>query len=375
MYAYIGTRTTPDRGTGRGIERFEILADGSWIPAGGVSAENPGYLVVDEEHHRIHAAHGDGSTVTTYDVDAHGTFSTVAVRATGGRNPAHAAFDASGRHLIVANHSSGSIASLRVGSARGDVDDRAPGPRTTVENVLALAGDPGPHRTDQTGPKPHQVARPPEKAWFLVPDKGLDAIFVCTDDEATGELSILGEVRLRESTGPRHIAFNPRLPMAYGVNELDSSVVVLDCTGVPTQPPVPVQYRGTLPPAEVRDSRAAEILVSPSGSHVLASNRSGRGDSSPGGPDHDTIAVYPVEDDGLLGRPAWLDSGGIRPRFMTWSPAGANGPESDGCETLVVANERTGNIVSMTLDPSGSVQKESIVAEVASPTCVVFASF
>jgi 6-phosphogluconolactonase (cycloisomerase 2 family) len=151
----------------------------------------------------------------------------------------------------------------------------------------------------------------PAGDYFLVPDKGLDTIFTCRLDPETGRLRLAGTTRLREFSGPRHVVFHPRQPLAYSINELNSTLTVLDCA--PESSLRPVQILSTVEDADVRDTRAAELAISGDGRFLHASNRSGAGDKTPGGPGDDTIGVYAVKNDGTLSPAAWTSSGGIRP--------------------------------------------------------------
>jgi 6-phosphogluconolactonase (cycloisomerase 2 family) len=112
------------------------------------------------------------------------------------------------------------------------------------------------------------------------------------------------------------------------------------------------------------DSRAAEIAVSPDGSHLFASNRSGAGDATPGGPESDTIGVFAIERHGGLRPVDWVSTGGIRPRFLGLEPSG---------QRLFAANEVTDTIVGFDLDGDGrQLRTLGILAETGSPTSIVW---
>lgn len=354
---HIGTRTTPDRGTGPGI--CTMASNQSrppqWRHVSTTPSVNAGAMVATADSAILHVAHGDCETLTSYRLTDHGALEPLAEQSTGGTNPAHVCFSPSGEFLLVTNHSSGSIASLPI---------EASGAAGPVRSLLELSGRPGPHRTDQTGSKPHQVMFDPSGRYLFVPDKGLDTLFVCILDEDTGELAQRSSVRMREGSGPRHICFHPTRSVAYVVTELDSTVVVLDLTPLPDQPPTLLQVLTTLDPEDPRDSRAAEILIAPDGSAVYASNRSGAGDRTPGGPQDDTIAVFRTRENGCLDIAGHVSSHGIRPRFMTLTPDG---------ESLMVANERSGTIWQFSLTAEDRIPRDAqLVAAVASPVSLVF---
>ncbi|MFC7850723.1 lactonase family protein [Arthrobacter sp. NPDC057388] len=351
--AYVGSRTTPDRGTGTGISSF-ILTDGRWTLTHETPAVNPGFLVLDPARSALHAAHGDQDYVTSYRTHADGKLEEIGTQPTRGTNPAHICLDPSGHYALVANHTSGSVVSLPV------LPDGSLGP---VAGQLQFTGTPGPHRADQTGSKPHQVMFSPAGDYFLVPDKGLDTLFTGRLSPATGDLELTGTTRLREFSGPRHVVFHPHRPVVYSINELNSTVTVLDCS-TPEPGLRPVQILSTVEPTDTRDSRAAELAISTDGRFLYASNRSGAGDGTPGGPGDDTIAAYAINDDGTLAPVSWASSGGIRPRFISLSRDG---------KTLYAANEKTGTIQELRIDASdGTLRQGAKAAQAASPVCIIF---
>lgn len=353
--AYVGSRTTVERGTGVGISSFSLV-DGRWTLLQETPAVNPGFLVLDAPRGVLHAAHGDQDYVTSYRTFPDGKLEEISTQPTLGTNPAHICLDPTGRYALVANHTSGSVVSLPI------LSDGSLGP---VVGKLDFTGTPGPHRTDQAGSKPHHVMFSPAGDYFLVPDKGLDTVFTGRLAPDTGELQLIAETRLREFSGPRHVLFHPVKPVVYSINELSSTVTVLDSSDPGTEMR-PLQILPTMEPTDVRDTRAAELAVSPDGRFLYASNRSGAGDKTPGGPGEDSIAIYAVQDNGTLSPLTWVSSGGIRPRFIGLDPDGGS---------LYAANEKSGTIQKLKTDAESGLLGEGLtVAKTASPVCIVFAS-
>ena len=56
------------------------------------------------------------------------------------------------------------------------------------EDLVTLKGEPGPHRTEQSVPHPHHCPFDPGGRFVVVPDKGLDRLFVFRLDAAKGVL-------------------------------------------------------------------------------------------------------------------------------------------------------------------------------------------
>ncbi|MGW0712059.1 lactonase family protein [Streptomyces sp. NPDC002643] len=359
-FAYVGSRTTAAReGRGKGIEVFEVGPDGEdWVPLQTVELDNPTFLATDRTRRFLYAVHGDFTYVSAYRVDpGSGRLTALGRQETGGRNPVHLAVDPTNRFLVLANHSTGTVATLPL------LDDGRLGP---VADLLPLPGTPGPHRVDQTGAKPHHVPFSPDGRFVVVPDKGLDRIFTLTLDADSGKLGFgpVPSVATREAAGPRHIAFHPRLPYAYAIDELRSTVTAYGWNAGRGEL-TPLQILSSTAPDMTGDSRGAAILVSPDGRFVYASNRSGAGDSTPGGPEPDTVAVFRVSaKDGTLRPVEWTSTGGIRPRFICLSPDGRK---------LYAANERGHTIVIHDVDTvTGRLRPSGGVVRTGSPVCVLF---
>jgi 6-phosphogluconolactonase len=351
--ALVGSRTTTHRNArGRGISTFRVDACGQWHQIAEYSITNPTFLAADRARHLVHTVHGDGTEISTFNIDVRtGTLSLIGTQSTGGQNPAHLAFTPDRRHMIVVNHSSGSVVSFPV------QQDGTLGP---LRSCLELTGEPGPHRTDQTGSKPHQVVFDPSGRFLLVPDKGLDTVFICRIDDA-GALGVHGSARTRQGAGPRHIAFHPHLPVAYAIDELSSTVTVFDWNTTVGKL-VRRQILPTTDPFDVDDTRAAEIVVHPTGRFVYASNRRGAGDHTPGGPDPDTVAVFETNPaDGSLAARGIYATGGIRPRHVVLDPSAAR---------LYVANERSNSITALATSDAGRLSPSETVALTGSPVCI-----
>ncbi|WP_420394143.1 lactonase family protein [Acuticoccus sp.] len=351
MFVYVGCRTTRERGAqGRGIEVFAEDDGGRWRHVETVGdLVNPSFLTLDRTGRTLYAVHGDRSEASAFARDPKtGRLSFLGRGSTGGRNPVHLALDPTGRWLITVNYATGTVASLPVD------DGGALGPPA---HLLDVPGEIGPHRVEQAGAHPHHCPFDPGGRFIVVPDKGLDRVFVLGLDVATGTLALAdpGWVATREAAGPRHVAFHPGRPFAFVANELDSTVTTYGFDaerGTLT----PLFVVPTLPREFTANNRVAGIVTGADGSTIYVSNRG-----------HDSVAVLACDpDSGALSPRSWRPSGGTTPRFITLDPRGT---------TLHVANETSHTVVSFPVDPrDGSLGEPSRAVETGSPTCIVFAS-
>lgn len=349
QFAYVGSFTSEARkARGEGISVYRVDPDsGRWGRVQALTREiNPGFLAVDPKRAVLFAVHADANRVSAFSVnEATGELTLINRQPCGGDNPVHLALDATGRFLVVANYGSGSVAVLPVGP------DGSLGSRT---DLVTLKGEPGPHRTEQAVPHPHQCPFDPSGRFVVVPDKGLDRLFVFTLETTRGVLVPAEQpsVKVRSGAGPRHIAFNSKLPYAYVINELDSTVSTFrfSDSGVLD----PLQILPSVPAAFTGDNTGAAIDVAPSGTHVYVSNRG-----------HDSIGIFRVDQStGLLSPIAWEPTTGSTPRFIGLDPTG---------ERLYAANQRADTIVEFAVDQAaGTLRATGRIVVAGTPVCVVW---
>lgn len=351
LFAYVGSRTTRERNArGEGISVFRVHADTGALELVQLVGDlvNPSFLALNREGNRLYTVHGDGHEVSVFEVCRQdGRLRFLQRQECGGKNPVHLAIDPTGRYLVVSDHLGNQGGTLAV-MAIGEDGRLAP-----VHQRVPLVGEPGPHRIEQPFAKPHFNPFDPSGRFVVVPDKGLDKVFVFSFKDGELRPAEAPPLACREGAGPRHIAFHPERPFAYVVNELDSTVVAcrFDAGSGSLQA---VQVRPALPDDFTGHSRAAEIEVSRDGRHVYASNRGA-----------DNIAVFEV-DQGSGGL-RWLGAfatGGKTPRFFTITPSG---------RYLYALNEDSDTITMFALDGSGLAQLlGDQTVQCGSPVCMVF---
>jgi 6-phosphogluconolactonase (cycloisomerase 2 family) len=354
MFAYVGCYTSSDRGgRGRGIGIFRVdPATGAWTAAGELAdVANPSFLALSADEAFLYCVHGgnDHSAVSAFARDREsGALTPLNSQPSGGANPVHLALDVTGRVLAVANYTGGTVAGLPV---HADGTLGAPG------SVVALTGAPGPDPKEQASPHPHHSPFDPTGRFVVVPDKGLDQLFIFRADPERGALvpNDPPSVVTAAGAGPRHIAFAPQAPFAYVVNELDSTVTTYAWDAA----------RGTLEPLATISSLPAgwdgantgsEIAVAPSGRFLYLSNRG-----------HDSIGCFAIgAEDGLLTPQDWTPTGGETPRFFGLDPSG---------NLLVAANQGSDTLVPFRVDQqTGALTLAGPVVPSGSPACVVFAA-
>jgi 6-phosphogluconolactonase len=349
--AYVGTYT--EQGSeGIYAYRFDPATGRSTSLGLAARTDNPSFLAVDPKGRFLYAVNETGAfqgeptgAISVFAIDrGSGRLDLVQQVSSLGRDPAHLSLDKTGRYLLAANYSGGSVAVFPVGH------DGRLGPRSAF--VQHAGSSVNPDR--QAGPHPHSIQVTPDNRFVLVTDLGLDKLLMYGFDETAGSLTPGRPefVAMDPGAGPRHIAFAPSGKFVYAVNELASTVAVFAYDPGPgtlvrkqTVPTLPKDFSGK--------NTAAEIAVDAKGRFLYVSNR---GD--------DSIGVFGIDPKkGDLTPVERVPSGGRTPRQFLIDPTGA---------WLFAANQNSNNINIFKIDPaSGRLTATSGALKVVSPVCML----
>ncbi|PWK84689.1 6-phosphogluconolactonase [Lentzea atacamensis] len=331
---FFGAYTTWSGGAkGIGIGTYDT-ANGQLKTTGVIGGVvNPSFVIESRDGRFLYAVNEISKGEVTA-INA-GSLKVINKQPTGGADPCHLTLDPSGRFLITADYSSGSLSVFPVKA------DGSLGART--QKVQHKGSGPDPSR--QEGPHAHHIVFDPAGKHALAVDLGADAVFVYSF--TGGKLTLVSTAKFKPGAGPRHIAFHPNGKTAYVANELDSTIV--SCAYADGKL-TPGQVLKTAPPATVRNY-PAEVLVSGDGKNVYLSNRG-----------HDSVAHFAVNgaELALVGH---TPAGGKYPRHITLDPSG---------RFLFAANQNSNLVTSFAVDavtgrltPSGTPLKTEI------PVCVL----
>lgn len=365
---YVGTYTQDNgKDTGsKGIYAFRFKEGSSKLKPLGVAAEtvNPSFLAAAPDDQFLYAVNelqqykGESNSggVSAFAIDHKtGKLKELDEVASRGADPCFISFDKTGRYVLVANYTGGTVAAFHL-AGDGKIED--------ASSVEEDQGQLGPVKDRQEHSHAHWIEVSAHNRFAYVSDLGLDRVLIYKFDVSKGMLSrsepsgsASGEsgfysAVLAPGTGPRHIAFSTDGKFMYVLGEIDSTVTVFANDGNETFRSI--QKISTLPAGFSGENTAAEIEVHPDGKFLYASNR---GD--------DSIAVFAI--DSTSGKLTFLQrvpSGGKTPRHFAIGPGGRR---------LFVANEETGNIVEFKIDTrKGNLKKPHEVAKVPAPVCLVF---
>lgn len=341
--------TYTDSGS-KGIYSFHFDAGKGTVTSPELAAvsENPSFLAVDRAHRFLYAAneiekfHGksDGS-ISVFSVDTkHAKLMPVQQVSSGGWGPVFVWLDQPERHLFVANYGAGSVAVLRVGKD---------GQLETQPFVVEHKG------TKEHPPRPHAVLTSRDDRFVLVPDLGLNKLFVYRFDATAGTLSADDtlSIQLDSSPGPRHLVVSPSGKFVYLANETNSTVTVFSWDAQSGRLREQ-QTISTISKDLTIPNTAAEIEIDPQGKSLYVSNRG-----------EDSIVLFKVnENDGKLSVVERVSSGGKTPRTFVIDPTG---------NWMFVANQESNTINLFQRDPkTGRLTPTSTSLPIAAPAHLLF---
>jgi 6-phosphogluconolactonase len=257
----------------------------------------------------------------------------------GGAGPCHIALDATGAMAVVCNYADGSISAIRI------LPDGSLGETLAVYRNSGT----GPRHPRQSAPHPHGAFFSPDNRLVVVPDLGIDKLFLyrVSDTLNPGNPP---SVSLLPGSGPRHFVFHPAGRYGYAICELASTIAAFRCRGtslqtIATASALPRQHRG--------ENIAAGIVIDPAGRFVYCSNRGA-----------DTIGVFAIGANGDLETVQHASSEGAGPRHIAMGRSG---------EWLLAANQDADSIVVFRRDSeSGRLTASPPKIAVPRPACVVF---
>jgi len=351
---YVGTYTD---GSGQGIVLLDLDPATGVLTSQGVVGESrsPSFLAIDASKRHLYSVNeltGEaGKTsggVSAFVINPKdGKLTHLNTESSAGAGPCHLVIDRTGKNVLVANYSGGTVASLPI----------------TADGSLAAATSTIAHKGKVADPKrqgkphAHSINMDPANRFAIAADLGLDKLLVYQFDPEKGILTPNDppSVSTAPRSGPRHFTFHPDGRHAYVINEINCTVTAFEYDpdrGVLKE----TQTIRTLPEGvEVKPSDStAEVVVHPSGKFLYGSNRG-----------HDSIAIFSIDPaTGKLTHVGHQKTEGKTPRNFAIDPTG---------QFLLAANQGTGNIVVFRVDQkTGKLEPTGKSIEVKSPVCLKF---
>ncbi|MNZ70622.1 6-phosphogluconolactonase [compost metagenome] len=354
QYAWVGTYNP----NGEGLYRFTVDPQtGALDHKTRVSTlANAAQLTVSSDGKTLYlASEVEQGVVQALRIGDNGELSALNQVASGGAGPVYLSLTPNGRHLLVANYVSGSIAVLPVksdgslGEATDTHQDRgepgAAAPEAAVEGSFAIS--------DHNGPHAHMIAADPSGKFVFSTDLGLDRIYQYRFDDRSGKLTPNDPPFINASSkgaGPRHFVFTPKGDGLWLINEEASTLTHYSLNSESgtlkegkTISALPKGYKGT--------SFAAGLVLSHDGKQLYVANRL-----------YNSIAHFTVTADGTLTHQDDVWTRGDYPRTLTLDNQG---------RWLYVMNQRSDNITRFRVEPDGKLRFEPDYTPVGSPSQMV----
>lgn len=349
LYLLVGTYTTGES-EGIYVYQFDTVSGFSKYKSV-VKVTNPSYLTINKEGTHVYSVSetGDAKAAANAFVfdKKDGTLKLLNSQLTGGADPCYIELDKTGKHVVTANYSGGSITAFNI---NGD------GTLTTATQLIRFTGK-GADAERQKAPHLHCVRYSPDGKYLFADDLGTDKIHKFGINESNeGNYLKVGTPAafdVAPGSGPRHLDFHPNGKYAYLINELSGAVIAFNYdanAGNLTQ----IQ---TIQADTLSAKGSADIHVSPDGKFLYASNRL-KGDG---------IAIFSINQvDGKLTKVGYQETG-VHPRNFVITPNG---------KFLLVASRDNDVIQIFLIDrATGLLENTYKDIELDMPVCLKFTSF
>lgn len=350
MLVYVGTYT--NKGASEGIYLYKLnLTSGALTKVSSIKSIDPAFLALDRKRKFLYAANEIGEfqgkksgSISAFSINQKtGELTFLNQQPTNSPGPCSVTVDKTGRCVLAANYSGGSVSVLTV---------NADGTLNPVSDLVQHQGfSINPNR--QKEPHAHTIIIDDANRFAFCADLGIDKIMIYKLDAKNGKLTPHSSpfTSVKPGAGPRHFKIHPNNKFAYVINELNETVIAFafDKTQgtlkeIQTVPTLPADFTGT--------SYCADIHIHPSGKFLYGSNRG-----------HDSIVVFAIDE--ATGKLTFVEhqaTQGKWPRNFAIDPTG---------QILLVANQNTDNVFTFRIDQkNGKLSPTGQVAEIPMPVCL-----
>ena len=313
-------------------------------------AENPFFLALSPDRTYLYSTHAKqfggkaNEQVAAYQVVGRsGELKLLNRQSAEGTASCYLDVDRTGKAVLVANYTSGSVAALPI---------RADGSLGEPASFIQHRGS-SVNPARQKEPHAHCIVVSPDNRYAYAADLGTDQVLCYKLDPATAKLTPNKPpfARSPAGAGPRHLTFHPGGKRVYAINELLNSVTVFDYnadSGALTEK----QTISTLPDDFKGTSYCADVKITPDGRYLYGTNRG-----------HDSIAAYRIGEDGKLALIAITPSQGKGPQNLAITPDGA---------WLLCANMPGNNVAVFRIDPkTGGLKSAGEPVKQPGPSCIM----
>ncbi|MEE4285804.1 MAG: lactonase family protein, partial [Mariniphaga sp.] len=239
--------------------------------------DNPSFLKISPNRNFLYAVtrppekiEKSGGYIQAYKITNNGDLEFLNKQVSHGSDPCHVDVSPNGNFAAIATYGGGTTSFYRIN------DDGKVSPASST--IINEGSGPTPR---QSAPHAHSIKFSKDGKQAFSADLGTDQLNIF--DLKNGNLIPAKQpfVKLPPGSGPRHFDFHPNTDIIYVINELNSTISVIDKNGLKREV---VQTISTLPENFSGTSYCADIHVSADGKYVYGSNRG-----------HNSIAVFKTD--------------------------------------------------------------------------------
>lgn len=356
LLLFAGTYTIasiPEQERSKGIYLYQMDSQtGALKYLSTAPAINPSFVVVHPNKKWLYAGNersdnmDNGDAICAFAIDtANKRLVPLNKVSSQGKAVCHVSVDLTGKFLLAANYSSGTVAIYPI---------NADGSLKEASSVDQHQGK-GPNKERQEGPHAHMITQGFDPRFLYGVDLGIDKIILYQIDTIKGVLTDThNDIITQPGSGPRQMTFHPNQKWAYVIHELNGTIEGYEVdkkSGVLTG----FQNISTVEPGRSSEAQSADIHISPSGRFLYASNR-GKVNS---------IAMFSI--DQVSGKLQLIGFQAAKincPRSFVIDPTGT---------FLLVANQNDNNIVTFRIDgASGKLIETILETKIPAPVCLKF---
>ena len=312
---------------------------------------HPFFLALSPNKTTLYSIHGESGfggdvheeVVALRVIDGDGNLRQLNKQSTHGTASCYLDVDRRGRLLVVANYTTGDVASYALNS-----DGTANASAAFYKHAGSSVNE-----SRQKEPHAHCIVISPDNKYIYSADLGIDKI-VSYKLGKNGAIKPLGDehyATVAPGSGPRHLTFHPNGKHLYVINELLNTITVFDYNArnghlnkKQTIATLPADFEGT--------SHTADVKITPDGRFAYGTNRG-----------HDSLACYKVLANGTLELIEIVESLGGGPQNLAVTPDG---------NLLICANMAGNNLVLFKINQAaGNITPIGKVHEIVAPSCIM----
>lgn len=263
-------------------------------------------------------------------------------QSSGGENPVYLSVHKSGKWLVNANYTEGSV-SVHPLSEDGKIDSIA-------QNFQYMDGSVNKKR--QTRSHVHSAIFSPQFDYLFLPDLGADKIRCYQFDETQKKPLVEAKVPFTKTdleSGPRHFTFHPNQKFGYCIEEMSGTISVYQYENGTLNK---IQRINAHPDSITEGFESSDIHISPDGKFLYAVNRG----------KENNIAIFSVAENGFLTNIGYQSAFGKHSRVFAIDESG---------KFLIVTNVESGNVVVFKRNlKTGLLKKTGSEVKMANVSCV-----